>query len=285
VSATPSVSIIIPVYNEEAGIGAVCDAIKAAGLHMRYEVIIINDGSNDTTAQIVKAYPFKTINLPVNMGYGAALKAGIRSAAGGTIITLDGDGQHDPGLIEAFIQKIDTCDMVAGVRPPGGKLAGKVFGKRCVRLVGEFLVEQKLTDFNCGFRAFKREIIAKMLHIMPNGFSFSTTSLLAFLKEGYAVEFFPVANQSRAGRPSSVNIWRDGIKTLILIVRLIMLFNPLKIFFPASLFFSIFGLAYGVWSFVYDGRFANSAVVVVIFGMFLFFFGLIADQISMLNKK
>lgn len=151
--------------------------------------------------------------------------------------------------------------------------------------MGEYMVEQKLPDYNSGFRGFKKSVISKMLHLMPNGFSFSTTSTLAYLKEGYTIGTFPIKVEERIGRKSNVKFAKDGSKTMLLVFRIIMLFNPLKIFFPTSLISIFGGLAFGTYGYFIAGRFSNSAIILMILGMFLFFIGLIADQIAMLNRK
>jgi glycosyltransferase involved in cell wall biosynthesis len=221
----------------------------------------------------------------VNKGYGAALKTGIRKAKGDKIVILDSDGQHDPKYIDQFISMLENYDMVIGERTDDSfQVKRRQKGKRLIRLVGEHLVEQKLPDYNSGFRGFDRQLISEMLHIMPNGFSFSTTSTLAFLKEGYTIGTFPIVVEERIGRSSNVKFVKDGSKTMLLLIRIIMLFNPLKIFFPASVWMLLIGSGWGVAGYFIAGRFPNSAVLVVIMGMFIFFIGLLADQIALLNR-
>jgi glycosyltransferase involved in cell wall biosynthesis len=280
------VSIIIPAFNEEGGIRPALETITELGLHEKHEVIFINDGSTDKTREIISEFPVKVYSHNVNKGYGAALKTGIRKASGEKIIILDSDGQHDPKYIQTIIDMLDEFDMVIGERTVGSHhVKQRQAGKKLIRMVGEYLVEQKLPDYNSGFRGFNKEIISSMLHLMPNGFSFSTTSTLSFLKEGFTIGTFPIQTEERVGRKSNVKFIKDGSKTMLLIFRIIMLFNPLKIFFPASLVFTIGGLAFGIYGYIIASRFSNSAILLTTLGMFLFFIGLIADQISMLNRK
>ena len=183
-------------------------------------------------------------------------------------------------------EMLDDYDMVIGERASGSFQAKRrQSGKKLIRVIGKYMVEQKLPDYNSGFRGFNRNIILDMLHLMPNGFSFSTTSTLAFLKEGYTVGTFPMVVNERAGRKSNVKFVKDGSKTLLLLFRIIMLFNPLKIFFPASIIFVLFGLAFGIYGYIIVSRFSNSAILITTLGLLLFFFGLVADQISMLNRR
>jgi glycosyltransferase involved in cell wall biosynthesis len=280
-----SISIVIPAFNEEKGIRPGLERIIEMGFHEKYEVIYIDDGSTDETFSIISQYPVKCYRHFVNKGYGAALKTGIRKAKGDKIVILDSDGQHDPKYIDQLISMLENYDMVIGERTDDSfQVKRRQKGKRLIRLVGEHLVEQKLPDYNSGFRGFDRKLISEMLHIMPNGFSFSTTSTLAFLKEGYTIGTFPIVVEERIGRSSNVKFVKDGSKTMLLLIRIIMLFNPLKIFFPASVWMLLIGSGWGVAGYFIAGRFPNSAVLVVIMGMFIFFIGLLADQIALLNR-
>jgi glycosyltransferase involved in cell wall biosynthesis len=285
-SKKPKLSVIIPAYNEAEAIGDLLDDIVNHGLHHQHELIVIDDGSTDNTATIVQKYPVKLIKHKNNLGYGAALKTGIRRACGHKVIMLDSDGQHDPQHISQIEEMLNEHVLVIGERTEDSfQVSNRQAGKQLIRLVGEYLFEQKLPDYNSGFRGFDRQLIKGMLHMMPNGFSFSTTSTMAFIAEGYSVGTIPIVVKERQGRPSNVKFIRDGSKTLLLLLRIIMLFNPLKIFFPVSIFVASFGFMWGLYGFVTFGRFANTAVLIVIMGMLLFFFGLIADQLAILNRR
>lgn len=282
---TPAISIVVPAFNEEEGIGRGLDRMIEMKLHERFEVIYVDDGSTDNTYSIIRQYPVQCLRHNVNKGYGAALKTGIRRAKGEKVVILDSDGQHDPKYIETLISMLDEHDMVIGERTDDSfQVKNRRGGKRLIRMVGEHLVEQPLPDYNSGFRGFDRKLISEMLHIMPNGFSFSTTSTLAFLKEGYTIGTFPIVVEERIGRNSNVKYFKDGSKTMLLLLRIIMLFNPLKIFFPASAMIFIIGMAWGILGYTITLRFPNSAMLLVIMGMFIFFFGLLADQIALLNR-
>jgi len=231
---TPTVSIVVPAYNEEEGIEKGLSRLIGMKLHETCEVIYVDDGSTDRTFEIIKKYPVKCFRHKINKGYGAALKTGIRKAKGEKVVILDSDGQHDPVYLETLIGMLGDYDMVIGERTADSHhVKSRQGGKWLIRKVGEHLVDQELPDYNSGFRGFDRKLISEMLHIMPNGFSFSTTSTLAFLKEGYSIGTFPIVVGERVGRSSNVKFFKDGSKTLLLLLRIIMLFNPLKIFFHA----------------------------------------------------
>jgi len=279
------ISIIVPAYNEENAIRYGLERFIKLGFHNKYELIYVNDGSTDKTAEAIGEYPVILCNHRVNKGYGAALKTGVRKATGNKVIIMDSDGQHDPKYIDQLITMLGEYDMVIGERDSESfHVKGREIGKYLIRCVGEYLVEQKLPDYNSGYRGFDKQLFSEMLHLMPNGFSISTTSTLAFLKEGYTIGTFSIRANERIGRKSNVKAVKDGSKTFLLLFRIIMLFNPLKIFFPFSVATISFGLTWGIYGYFMFERFSNTAILVVVFGMMLFFNGLLADQIAMLNR-
>ena len=281
----PQTSVIVPVYNEEDAVRISLDRIRDLNLFEKYEFLYIDDGSEDNTYDIIRQYPVKAIRHTANKGYGAALKSGIRHASGTKLILMDGDGQHDPKYIGEIDSLLEDYDMVIGERTAGShQVKRRKAGKKIIRKVGELLVEQKLPDYNSGYRGFHTEQIRTMLHIMPNGFSFSTTSTLAYLKEGFNIATLPIEVSKRIGRKSNVRPVKDGTKTFMLIFRIIMLFNPMKIFLPASITIFLAGFGFGLYGYLTFDRFSNGAMVLTVLGMFLFFIGLLADQIAILNR-
>lgn len=286
VNTESKVSIIIPAYNEESGIKDTLEKLVKGGYHEKHEIIVVDDGSSDRTREVCEGFPVRVISHTVNKGYGAALKTGIRKSTTDKVVFMDSDGQHDPKYLDELVKMLETHEMVIGCRTQDSfQVKNRKAGKKVIKWVGEFLVEQKLPDYNSGFRGFDKDLIKEMLHFMPNGFSFSTTSTLAFMKEGYNICTFPIVVEERVGRKSSVKFFKDGPKTLMLLLRIIMLFNPLKIFLPASLIAGITGIAFGLYGYIIADRFSNGAIILITLGMILFFIGLIADQISLLNRK
>jgi glycosyltransferase involved in cell wall biosynthesis len=280
------ISIVIPAYNEETGLKPTLEKLTTQPWIKDHEIIVVDDGSSDATYEVAKSFGVNVARHNTNKGYGAALKTGIRKSVGEKVVLMDSDGQHDPAYLPELFSMLDEHDMVIGTRTADShQVKTRQAGKKVIRWIGEYLVEQRLPDYNSGFRGFDRKLIEKMLHIMPNGFSFSTTSTLAFLKEGYIIGTFPIVVEERKGRASSVKFFKDGGKTIMLILRIIMLFNPLKIFLPASLITFLAGVGFGVYGYLATERFSNGAIVLTILGMFLFFIGLVADQISILNRK
>lgn len=280
-------SIVIPIFNEREAVAGTLRELVKHGLHREHEIIVVDDGSTDGSAEIVEAFGcVRLIKHTTNRGYGAALKTGVRHARGAKVVFMDGDGQHSPDKIEEMVRLLDTHAMVIGERGPDSRQQrSRLFGKRLIRVLGEYLLSQKLPDFNSGFRGFRTNALLPLLGILPSGFSFSTTSTLAFIKHDYEYATIPIHVLPRVGRASTVRFFRDGLKTALLVLRIVMLFNPLKIFCPASLLFGLLGLGWGIAGTVLAGRVPNSAVLTVMLGMFLFFIGLLADQISLLHFK
>ncbi len=284
-TGTHEATVVIPAYNEAEAIGAVLEEIVRCGIPERYEVIVVDDGSTDGTAEVVARFPqVRLVRHPTNRGYGAALKTGTRRARSEKVVFMDADGQHAPDRIDAIVRLLDRHPMVIGERDPSSREAPtRLFGKRLIRWLGEYLLREKLPDFNSGFRGFRRAYLRSILGILPNGFSFSTTSTLAAIKQGCEYGTVAITARERKGRPSTVRLARDGGKTALLVLRIVMMFNPLRIFVPASASFGLLGAIWAAIGFASARRIPNSAVLVGVLGMLLFFIGLLADQIALMH--
>lgn len=276
-------TIVIPAYNEERGLAKALPPLMASAGAKGWEVIVIDDGSTDGTAEAARREGAIVIRHPDNKGYGAALKSGIRRASRETIVTMDADSQHDAARIESLLEHMDRYDMVVGARR--GMRGLRAPGKLLLALVANFLAGVKIPDLNSGFRAFRRDTVRSFLHFCPNTFSFTTTITLAYLREGYAVKYVPIEADERVGRRSTVRFFRDGYKTLLLIIRVIVLFNPLKVFVPVSLILFATGAAFTIYGIVDFGRAPNLGVITILSSVILFFMGVLADQISALRRE
>jgi len=280
----PKVSVVIPAYNEEAGLRKIVPRLRR--LAEVAEVIVVDDGSTDATAEIAAEAGARVVRQPYNKGYGAALKRGIREASSDVIVIMDSDGQHNPDDIARLLELLGDYDMVVGART--GRSVVPVLrrpGKRLLTWVAEYLVDQKIPDLNSGFRAFRRERALEFMHILPNGFSFTTTLTLAFMKAGYSVGYVPIETPARTGRKSSVSFLRDGLQTALLITRAVTLFNPLKVFVPPSLFLLVVGAIYAIWGIVVQFHIPTGAVLSILAGLVIFFFGILSDQVSIIVRE
>jgi glycosyltransferase involved in cell wall biosynthesis len=280
-------SIIIPAYNEEDGIVGVIKAIQELKLNGEYEVIVVDDGSTDKTYdQVSKLEGIKVIRHPYNKGYGSALKTGIRKAQYDICLIMDSDGQHDPKYIPELIREMEDNEMVVGARSKDSQFSlSRKPGKWLLSVLANFLSDIKIPDLNSGLRAIKKDRIKEFMHILPNGFSFSTTITLALLKAGYNVKYIPVMTRKRVGRKSTVSAARDGFNTVLLIIRTILLFNPLKVFVPVSLAMFIAGFLFSLYGVIAYHRFPGTGITVILTSVIIFFVGILADQISLLRRQ
>jgi len=284
-------TIIIPAYNEELALEETLETLKPFARQNNWDILVVNDGSTDGTARILAGISgIWFISHSYNKGYGASLKTGIGAASSPLIAFYDADGQHRPedvvGMMQSFKSK--NCDMLVGergkdshrdwLRRPGKWLLGKV---------ANYLAERKIPDLNSGLRIIKRETIIPLLHLFPNGFSFSTTSTIAFFNLGFSVAYYPIKVNKRVGK-SSVKQLKHGTAVIMLMIRLILLFNPLKIFLPASMYLFIIGMVYeiiwGIFLIPTNVRLIPAAFFTILTSVLVFFFGLVVDQISELRK-
>lgn len=278
-----SVTILIPAYNEEQIIASVLDSL----LKLRkddWEIIVIDDGSTDRTFDIASSFSgVKVIRHSKNKGYGATLKTGIKNATGEYIITFDSDGQHNPENIKELLEHIEKYDMVATYRTQRiHSSLWRMPGKWLIGWLANYLSRTKIPDLNSGFRAFRKDVITKYLHICPNGFSFSTTITLTLLCEGYDIKFIPIKAQKRIGK-STVSV-KTGFEAILLILRLITLFNPLRIFIPISFFFGCLGVIFLVHD-VLNKNLNDLTILLILSSFLIFFFGLMADQMAHIRRE
>jgi glycosyltransferase involved in cell wall biosynthesis len=240
----PQVSIVIPVYNEEEAIGDDLDTIIATmeGSGYTYELIVVDDGSTDRTADIARAKGVKVIQHPVNRGTGAARRTGIVQAQGEVIVMTDGDGTYPNQDIPRLLEYLPAFDQVVGARTSeqGTFRFLRAPAKWFIRKLACYLTGMDIPDLNSGLRAFKREVMLKFLYLIPDGFSCVSTMTLAFLCNGYTIKYVPVDYYKRIGR-SKFHPINDTYNYLLTVVRMVMYFNPLKVFLPASLFLTLIG--------------------------------------------
>jgi glycosyltransferase involved in cell wall biosynthesis len=281
VAAPSAVSVIVPAFNEGDAIGALVTELRAA--EAWHEIIVIDDGSHDGTAEIAAAAGARVVKHPYNKGNGAAVKTGIRNATGEYILIIDGDGQHKPDDARRIVASLGDYDLVIGARSTGTQAThARRFGNSALNGLAGYLTDRDIPDLTSGFRGARREHLREFLHLLPNGFSTPTTTTLAFIKAGYNVTFVPVEARQRVGQ-SKIRLARDGTKFLMIILRIVTIFSPLRVFLPISLASFALGSAYAVWTIVTQSHVTNSSVLLIILAVIVFLVGLVSEQISALR--
>ena len=272
-----TVSIVIPAFNEEQAIGGVVAKLLALGPWA--EVLVVDDGSSDATARCAVQAGARVVRHPYNKGNGAAVKTGIREAKGEVVLLMDADGQHDPEDVRRLIGPIGVHDMVIGARSARDQSATRALGNWIFATLASLLTGRPIPDLTSGFRAARRARLLDVLPLLPNGFSYPTTSCLAFLKAGDNVAFEPVRVRPRVGT-SKIRPLRDGVRFLLIILKIVTLYSPLKVFFPIAAAAFALGAAYGGWNVAVHGKIPMGAGLLIQLAVVVFLFGLISEQIA-----
>lgn len=279
-----TLSIILPAKNEALAIGA-----TVAGIRQCYpdaEVIVVNDGSTDSTADVAEAAGARVVHHPYSKGNGAAIKTGARAASGAVIVFMDADGQHDPADIPRLLALIEQGhDMVVGARQKGSQASmGRGLANGLYNRLASWMTGHRVDDLTSGFRAVRADKFREFLYLLPNGFSYPTTSTMAFFRAGYSVAYVPIHAAKRIGK-SHIRLLHDGARFLLIIFKIGTLFSPLKIFAPVALI--MFMLASGWYSYtLYSyGRFTNMSALLYSGAVMVFLMGLISEQITALMYK
>ena len=280
-----SLSIVLPAKNEATGLGSLLE--KLLELHPEAEIIVVDDGSDDDTAAIALAQKGVTcIRHPMSIGNGGAIKTGARHAKGDIIVFMDADGQHDPIEIASLLTKMsEGFDMAVGARSRSGQasavraIANSLFNKLASLMTG-FRIE----DLTSGFRAVRRTHFLSILYLLPNKFSYPTTSTMAFFRSGYFVTYVPIVVHNRIGT-SHIRIFRDGVRFLIIILKISVLFSPMRFFLPISLTLFYIASMYYLYTYITDGRFTNMGMLLYLSSLSTFLIGMVSEQISALHYK
>jgi glycosyltransferase involved in cell wall biosynthesis len=276
-----STSVIVPAFNEAASIGPLVTALRTAADWA--EILVVDDGSRDDTAERARTAGARVIRHPYNKGNGAAVKSGIRNATGSFILIIDADGQHRPADALRLVGHLDAYDLVVGARSAETQATSlRRYGNAVLNRTAAYLTERPIPDLTSGFRAARRSCLIEFLHLLPNGFSTPTTTTLAFLKAGYSVRFEPVDAGRREGA-SKIRLGKDGVAFLLILLKVITIFSPLRIFLPISAAAFFLGAAYAFWTVITQSHVTNSSVLLILLSVVIFLVGLVSEQISSLR--
>ena len=280
-AAPESVTIVVPAFNEGTSIGPVVTALRAAA--QWHDVLVIDDGSTDGTGAAAADAGARVVRHPYNKGNGAAVKTAIRSSTSDWILIIDGDGQHRAEDARRLVARLGEYDLVIGARDPQTQAtAGRRLGNAVLNWLASYLTERTIPDLTSGFRAARRDYLLEFIHMLPNGFSTPTTTTLAFVKAGYNVAFEPIGALPRVGT-SKIRLGSDGAKFLLILLKVITIFSPLRIFAPVSAASFAIGAVYGAWNYAYHARIPNGAVLLLMFSVIVILVGLVSEQIATLR--
>jgi glycosyltransferase involved in cell wall biosynthesis len=267
--------------NEAEAIGSVVSQLRDAAAWR--EIIVVDDGSADDTAARARAAGACVIRHPYNKGNGAAVKTGIRQASGEFVLIIDADGQHPPQDAQRIAARLGDFDLVIGARNGATQATtARRAGNALLNNLASYLTSRPIPDLTSGFRGARTECLREFIHLLPNGFSTPTTTTLAFIKAGYNVAFEPIDARQRSGR-SKIHFAHDGARFLLILLKIVTLFSPLRIFLPLSLLSFAVGSVYGVWNMIATGKIPNGAVILILFAVIVFLVGLVSEQVASLR--
>lgn len=279
-------SIVLPAKNEAGAIGETIAKIQA--LDLASEIIVVNDGSTDETQQVAEhaGANVKVVTHPYSKGNGAAIKTGARNATGDIIVFMDADGQHDPRDIPKLLEKIEQgYDLVVGARQKGSQAnVGRGIANKLYNNLATYMSDHKVEDLTSGFRAVRAEKFKEFIYLLPNGFSYPTTSTMAFFRAGYSVTYVPIHAAKRIGK-SHIHPVKDSVRFFLIIFKIATLYSPLKMFLPFAVILFILATGWYGYTLYSFGRFTNMSALLYTGSIMIFLMGLISEQITALMYK
>jgi glycosyltransferase involved in cell wall biosynthesis len=279
----PAVTVVLPAFNEAEVVGKTVKRIRE--LHPDFEILVVDDGSTDSTMQAAMDAGANVWPHPYNMGNGAAVKSGLRAARGDYVVLMDADGQHDPADIARLLEYADRFDMVVGARTKASKtkahrnLANSIYNR-----FASYVTKFKIEDLTSGFRVMRRATVEQYIYLLPNTFSYPSTITMAYLRSGRSVTYVPIETARRVGK-SKIKLVRDGTRFLLIITKIATLFAPLRIFMPVSLVFFLLGLGYYAFTYLTQGRFTNMSALLLNSAVIVFLIGLVSEQVTQLKYE
>lgn len=278
------ISVVLPAKNEGQVIGRVVAAIRAQ--MPEAEILVVDDGSSDDTAAQAREGGARIVAHPYSMGNGAAIKTGARAAEGDVLVFMDADGQHDAADIPRLLARLDEgYDMVVGARDGGSQASlGRSLANRFYSRLASYMTGRRIADLTSGLRAARALRFREFLYLLPNGFSYPTTSTMAFFRAGYPVAYVPIKAARRVGT-SHVRVLRDGARFLLIIFKIGTLYSPLKLFAPVALVQFLLGVGYYGYTFLAHGRLSLATIFLLTASVTTFLIGLVSEQITQLMYR
>lgn len=276
------VSIVLPAKNEAGALTNLLPTLRS--LHPDAEIIVVDDGSTDHTPEICRQSGVQCLSSPYSMGNGAAIKRGARAATGDILVFMDGDGQHAPADVARLLARLERgYDMVIGARSWEGQAGvGRGVANTFYNWLATRMTGHQVMDLTSGFRAVRADKFREFLYLLPNGFSYPTTSTMAFFRSAYAVAYEPIHVAQREGTTSHIRPLRDGLRFLLIIFKIATLYSPLKLFVPASAVFFLLGCANYAYTLHAYNRLTNMSTLLWSAAVIVLLIGLISEQITSL---
>jgi len=278
------ISVIIPSYNEAGTIGTLVSSIRS--LYPDADIIVINDGSSDNTADVAKAAGADVYSHPYNIGNGAAIKSGIRKASGEVLVFMDGDGQHNAQDIAELLKYIPEFDMVVGARSMGDQASlGRAIANKAYNWFASYVAKFPIKDLTSGFRAVKSNIAKSFVYLLPNTYSYPATITLGVLRSGMSVKYVPIKIRKRKTGRSNIKLIQDGVRFFMIITRICTLYSPMRVFLPVSFTMFFMGVVNYLYTYLVHSRFTNMSVFLFVTAIIIFMMSLISEQICQMRSE
>jgi len=276
-------SVIVPAYNEAHSVATLVDALRREARWL--EIIVVDDGSTDGTGDAAAGAGARVLRHPYNKGNGAAVKTGLRNAAGTYILIVDADGQHQPHDTLRLVGQLDRYELVVGARSADSQASwSRRIGNHWLNRTASYLTGHPIPDLTSGFRAAHRDCMLEFIHLFPNGFSTPTTSTMSFIRAGYSVRFEPIVAAQRLGT-SKIRLGSDGARFVLILLKVMTIFSPLRIFVPVSGALFALGAAYAAWTIATQSHVTNSSVLLILSSIVILLIGLVSEQIASLRSE